>query len=179
METSAVGRMVDNLAMQLDTYQMTSPEPVARREPAPVIPVPPPKVQMEEPLDLGGAEAPMIEEPVASPAVTVRVQTTVALPAKKRRFGLFGLRRPEREDYQVEPRLEAPMPTAPRQHAPAIRASASAPSSAQAQAAPAARASAEAPREQAPSPDDLFAGVAEDDRFEIPAFLRRQANTGG
>jgi cell division protein FtsZ len=26
--------------------------------------------------------------------------------------------------------------------------------------------------------DDLFAGVAEDDRFEIPAFLRRQANAG-
>ncbi len=42
-----------------------------------------------------------------------------------------------------------------------------------------ARAPAEPPRQQAPSPDDLFAGVAEDDRFEIPAFLRRQANTGG
>jgi cell division protein FtsZ len=27
--------------------------------------------------------------------------------------------------------------------------------------------------------DDLFAGVSEDDRFEIPAFLRRQANSGG
>jgi hypothetical protein len=26
--------------------------------------------------------------------------------------------------------------------------------------------------------NDLFAGVAEDDRFEIPAFLRRQAKTG-
>jgi hypothetical protein len=43
-----------------------------------------------------------------------------------------------------------------------------------------ARAAVEPPRQQqTPSPDDLFAGVSEDDRFEIPAFLRRQANSGG
>jgi cell division protein FtsZ len=41
------------------------------------------------------------------------------------------------------------------------------------------RAAAEALRQQNQSVDDLFSGVAEDDRFEIPAFLRRQANSGG
>ena len=33
------------------------------------------------------------------------------------------------------------------------------------------------PQPQAPA-DDLFADVAENDRFEIPAFLRRQAKMG-
>jgi hypothetical protein len=33
-------------------------------------------------------------------------------------------------------------------------------------------------RPQPQAPDDLFAGVAENDRFEIPAFLRRQVKTG-
>jgi cell division protein FtsZ len=165
-----------NLAMQLDTLQMNAPEPVVRREPAPVIPVPPPKVQMEEPLDLGGHDAPMIEEAVSS-AVSVRVHTSLTPPVRKRRFGLFGLGRREREEYPVEPRLETPMPAAPRQPA---TTTARAPSGAPAPATSVSpRVTAEAPRQQNPSPDDLFAGVAEDDRFEIPAFLRRQANTGG
>jgi cell division protein FtsZ len=47
------------------------------------------------------------------------------------------------------------------------------------QQAPAPTARAAEPKQQAPAPDDLFAGVSEDDRFEIPAFLRRQANSGG
>jgi cell division protein FtsZ len=192
VETSAVGRMMDNLAMQLETHMAVAPvpvpEPVVKREPASVIPVPPPKVQIqpEEPLVLGGADAPMIQEPVHH-TVTMRVEPVPAAAPKRRRFGLFGLRRTEREEYPVEPRLETPMPTATRQPvAPGTRAPATAPTQAAVQPAaqaPAAsaRAQAEPPRQQipTPSPDDLFAGVSEDDRFEIPAFLRRQANSGG
>ena len=118
---------------------------------------------------------PMIEEAISS-AVSVRVHTSLTPPVRKRRFGLFGLGRREREEYPVEPRLETPMPSAARQPAVTARA----PSGTPAPASPASqRATAESPRQQNPSPDDLFAGVAEDDRFEIPAFLRRQANTGG
>jgi cell division protein FtsZ len=167
-ETSTVGRMVDNLAMQLETRQMTVPEPAVRREPASVIAVPPPKVQIEEPFALGGAEAPMIQEPV-SHTVTMRV----APAAKKRRFGLFGLRRSEPDEYPMEPRFEASTSTAARQPG-AARVHASTP---QAPAAQPSQAPALQPRNA--SAEDLFAGVAEDDRFEIPAFLRRQANTGG
>ena len=155
MESSTVGRMMDNLAVQLDTLQMTAPsaDPVARREPAPVIPVPPPKVQMEEPFVLGGAEAPMIAEAVSSHTVTMRVETkpAAAAPPKRRRFGLFGLRRAEPEEYPVEPRMEPPMPQAPRQPvATTARPSAPAQPAPQqpAQApAPAARAAAEPPRQ--------------------------------
>jgi cell division protein FtsZ len=175
-ETSAMGRTMDNLARQLDTFQMTVPEPVVRNEPAPVIPVPPPKVQMEAPLDLGGMEAPMIEEPVAT-AAPVRAGAS-AIQSKW--LGLFGRKRVERRDYPVEPRLEQPMPV-PRQPA-AARPAPSAPPAAPAQTQAASvspRAAAEALRQQTQSADDLFSGVAEDDRFEIPAFLRRQANSGG
>jgi hypothetical protein len=187
METPTISRMMDNLAVQLDQLQMTSPvaEPVAKRDPAPVIPVPPPKVQMEEPLVLGGADAPIIAEPVSSHTMTVRMesQPMVAQPQKRKRFGLFGFRRTEREEY-VEPRIEVPAPAAPRQQ---VAPTAQAPTRQTATAsqplqasAPTARAPAEPPRQQqAPSPDDLFAGVSEDERFEIPAFLRRQANSGG
>jgi cell division protein FtsZ len=187
MDSPAISRMMDNLAVQLDTLQMTVPnsEPVAKREPAPVIPVPPPKVQMEEPLILGGAEAPMIAEPV-SHTVTMRVETKPLATPTKRFLGLFGRRRSEREEYLVEPRIETPVPVAPRQ--PIATATARPPASALVQPvsqpqpaqAPSARAAAEPPRQQqTPTPDDLFAGVSEDDRFEIPAFLRRQANSGG
>jgi cell division protein FtsZ len=194
VETSAVGRMMDNLAMQLETHMAVAPvpvpEPVVKREPAAVIPVPPPKVQIQpdEPLVLGGADAPMIQEPVHH-TVTLRVEPAPAAAPKRRRFGLFGLRRTDREEYPVEPRLEAPMPIVTRQSVasatptrPATSASAQASVQPATQAqAPTARAQAEPPRQQAPtpSPEDLFAGVSEDDRFEIPAFLRRQANTGG
>ena len=179
---------MDNLAMQLETHMAVSPvpvpEPVVKREPASIIPVPPPKVQIQadEPLVLGGADAPMIQEPVHH-TVTMRVEPAPAVAPKRRRFGLFGLRRTEREDYPVEPRLETPMPTVTRQP---VATTARPPAQATVQPAlqatpPSARAQAEPPRQQTatPSPDDLFAGVSEDDRFEIPAFLRRQANSGG
>ena len=189
MDGPSISRMMDNLAVQLDTLQMTAPasEPVARREPAPVIPVPPPKVQMEEPLVLGGAEAPMIAEPMAyTHTVTMHIEPKPAVTPTKRYLGLFGRRRTEREDYPVEPRMETPAPTAPRQPIATTptRQTMSAPaqpvSQPQSAPAPSTRAAAEPPRQQpTPSADDLFAGVSEDDRFEIPAFLRRQANSGG
>ena len=168
-ESAAVGRPMDNLARQLDTFQMTAPETV-RNEPAPVIPVPPPKVTMEAPLDLGGIEAPMIEEPVA---VTVRTEAS----APSRWLGLFGGRKKaERQEY-VEPRME---PAAPRQPTATARPAAPSTPPVQGQAAPVSpKAAAEALRQQSEPADDLFSGVAEDDRFEIPAFLRRQANSGG
>src|SRR5262245_27829667 len=117
MESPAV-RMVDNLAMQLDTLMAPIAVQELVRNPAPVIPVPPPKVQMEEPLNLGGAEAPIIQE-VVSRAISTPVETRpVAAPAqalKRRLFGgLFGgSRRAEPEEYVIEPRFEAPMPAAP------------------------------------------------------------------
>jgi cell division protein FtsZ len=177
MDTPAVSRMMSNLAEQLDTLQMTTTavaEPVAKRDPAPVIPVPPPKVQMEEPLVLGGAEAPMIAEPV-TPKMTMRVEAKPVTSPTKRFLGLFGGRRraePEQQ-YQVEPRMEvaAPVqPAAPRQPG----AAAPAQPAAQPQQAPVPTARAAEPKQQATAPDDLFAGVSEDERFEIPAFLRRQ-----
>jgi cell division protein FtsZ len=183
---SPATRMVDNhnLAVQLDTLQMMAPvqEHVIRKDPAPVIPVPPPRVQMEEPLDLGGANAPIIQDAVsrAIPARAEARPAPAAPPQKRRLFGgLFGGRRPEYEAQPIEPRFEPPMQAAPRQQATAPRAQAPAQAAPQAPQSAPARATAEQPRPQNPSPDDLFAGVAEDDRFEIPAFLRRQGNTGG
>jgi len=132
-------------------------------------------VQMEEPLTLGTVDTPIIQEAV-SRAIHARAEARPALgtPTQKRRLfgGLFGGRRPEYEAQPIEPRFEPPMPAAaPRAQAPAQAAPQPQP--------PAQRATAEPPRQQNPSPEDLFAGVAEDDRFEIPAFLRRQGNTGG
>mgnify|MGYP003578032812 CR=1 FL=1 len=85
MDAPSISRMMDNLAVQLDTLQMTAPasEPVAKRDPAPVIPVPPPKVQMEEPLVLGGADTPIIAEPV-SPTMTVRIEPKQGVAPPKR-----------------------------------------------------------------------------------------------
>src|SRR6185503_1245680 len=166
METPAISRMMNNLAEQLDTLQMTAPsiaEPVARREPAPVIPVPPPKVQLEEPFVLGGSEAPMIADPVSvSHYVSTHIEPKPAVTATKRFLGLFGRRRTEREEYPVEPRMETPAPTAPRQPIATTptRQTMSAPaqpvSQPQQAQAPSARTAGEPPRQQpTPSADDL------------------------
>jgi cell division protein FtsZ len=134
---------------------------------------------MEEPLVLGGAEAPMIAEPVA-PRATMHAEAKPMVASSTKRFlGLFGRRRAEPEQqYQVEPRMEAAAPVHPSVSRQPV-ASAPAPTVAQPQQAPAPTARVAEPKQQAPAPDDLFAGVSEDDRFEIPAFLRRQANSGG
>jgi len=240
VETIAVSRLqqiqLDNLAQEFaPQVEMQVAEPVV----AEVTPMPPPVVAhvQEEPFDLGGVEAPVIEE-VAPPPPPPPVQPPLHAfhePKRRRGFGLFGRRR-EREEY-IEPRVETPsrgMPQAaafrtppppPPQQAQAPQpAPAPAPAAAPAPAqAPAYRTAAQPPsyprapaappspaaRTPAPPPplppqpaqakaasaqavpvsthaaaenlragDDLFAGVAEDDRFEIPAFLRRQGNAG-
>jgi cell division protein FtsZ len=124
--------------------------------------------QPEEPLTLGGAEAPMLETPPQIEVQPLRDFRAPAEPQPKRRgFGLFG-RRPRAEPRErVEPALTIQREPA----APEVPSRAQVAPSAPARAAEPAR----APQQPA---SDLFAGVAEDDRFEIPAFLRRQANTG-
>jgi len=96
---------------------------------------------------------------------------------------MFGRKKSvERQDQQVEPRMEPAMPAAPRQPTTTTRTAQSTPPAptAQTQASSVSpKAAAEALRQQTQSADDLFSGVAEDDRFEIPTFLRRQANSGG
>jgi len=121
--------------------------------------------QPDEPLTLGGVEAPVMEALPRAEVQPLRDYRAPAEPQKRRGFGLFGRRR-------AEPRIEPALTIQREPAAPDIssRAQMSAP------AAPA-RAT-ETTRTQQQPPSDLFAGVAEDDRFEIPAFLRRQANTG-
>ncbi len=199
VETMTVSRLqiqMDNLAHNLDARaEFSVAEPVLA-ETAPV--QQPAQPRMEEPFDLGGAEAPVIEEP--EPGRAPAMEQPLGdfhhqEPPKRRRFGLFGRRRSEREDY-MEPRVEmpgvvpatpmavsppraAPLRTPQPAPAPVARAPAQAPAVREpAQAMPiSARAAAETLQTRAAA-DDLFAGVAEDDRFEIPAFLRRQASAG-
>jgi cell division protein FtsZ len=153
-----------------------------------------------EPLDLS-AELEMAEArpaPVAAPAL--REFPREPMPQEREKRGMFsglfgGRRRVERAERPIEPVLERPRAPAVTQAVaqPIGRpASASAPQAAapppaaqqparEPQAQPQTRSiqtSADpAQKSQAPA-DDLFAGVADDDRFEIPAFLRRQAKTG-
>jgi cell division protein FtsZ len=84
--------------------------------------------------------------------------------AEKRGFGLFGRKR------EVKPEKPAVQP------APVRVPSAPAPSPVVARVEPEVRPAAEP--QKAPS-EDLFAGQQESDPFEIPAFLRRQVNSGG
>jgi cell division protein FtsZ len=135
--------------------------------------------QFEEPMNLGGVEAPIMEELSSRPmAMREFAAPPMAQERQKRRgfAGLFGGRRRAEPERAVEPALERPRaPAAPKVVAQPI---AQAPQMAAPQTAPqpVAQAAARAPG-QTPT-DDLFAGVAEDDRFEIPAFLRRQAKLG-
>jgi cell division protein FtsZ len=188
VETMTVSRLqvqMDNLAHDLNAHlEYAVPEPVlAEVAPAPQLTEP----QTEEPFELGGAEAPIIEEPAPPPPLG---EFHHQEPPKRRRFGLFGRRRPEREDY-IEPRVEmpgvipaAPVAAAPQRAAPPPR-TAAPPRTREPAPAPAVREpsqampiSQRAAAENLQTRDDLFAGVAEDERFEIPAFLRRQANAG-
>jgi cell division protein FtsZ len=163
---------------------------------APVMEAPAPLVATfaEEPMTLGGIEAPMMEEPRAQ-LNRMREFAPMSAPQEKERRGVFGLfggrRRSERVNRTVEPVLEKPrvaMPSLPEAAAaraalppqpahaapqPQVQTAQTTPPT-QPQAAAPSRATDTRPQAQAPA-DDLFAGVSEDDRFEIPAFLRRQA----
>jgi hypothetical protein len=118
-----------------------------------------------EPLMLGGEDAPAIEEEPLPPQPQRDRVAEMAAPQK--RFGLFGRgRREERIDPTMDPRAAAAALKATAQimarHAP--------PGSQAAQQV-------QQPVEpQTKAPEDLFGGATEDDRFEIPAFLRRQSN---
>jgi cell division protein FtsZ len=140
-------------------------------------------VELGDTLELGGMDTPAIEEP----RELVKPMREVARPAVRERrgvFGLFGRRRQEK----VEPRLEKSdelRPTRmPKAAAQPIGRTQAEPMPVLQQPAPQApmvspRAAAEGLRQPKTQPgDDLFDGVTADDRFEIPAFLRRQANTG-
>ncbi len=140
-----------------------------------------------EPLNLNTADIvepePVMQTP-PPPRDFVR-ETPVPVPERRGMFGgLFGgRRRAERSERMVEPSLERPRAAAPAQ---AVARPLTRPPQMPAQTAPqpapepARRAHAQAATGTSANgqPDDLFAGVAEDDRFEIPAFLRRQAKTG-
>jgi cell division protein FtsZ len=127
-----------------------------------------------EPLMLGGADAPAIEEeplPPQPPRESRMAQAQANDP--RRRFGLFGRAKPEQ---RVEPAMESTRAAAAALRATALVMARSVPQPAS-QAVPQDQATPQQSAEtQATSPEDLFAGVNEDDRFEIPAFLRRQIN---
>jgi hypothetical protein len=102
----------------------------------------------------------------------LREFATQQVPREKERrriFGIFGGRR------RAEPPPVAARTPVIAQGLPPQPSVASAPS--ESQAAVSARDPEPRPQPQAPA-DDLFADVAENDRFEIPAFLRRQAKMG-
>ena len=122
-----------------------------------------------EPLMLGGEDAPAIQEEPLPPQPQRDRVAEMAAP-QKQRFGLFGRgRREERIDPTVDTRAAA---TALRATAQVMARHAPQPV---AQPAPQAQVPQTA-EPQAKSPEDLFGGATEDDRFEIPAFLRRQSN---
>jgi cell division protein FtsZ len=119
--------------------------------------------QLDEPMILGGVEAPFVQERL-SRAQALREFAPQPIPREKERrrvFGIFGGRR------RVEPPRAPVMPQVLPPE-PSLSASPSEPQAA---------ASEGRAQQQAPA-DDLFADVAENDRFEIPAFLRRQAKMG-
>ena len=140
-------------------------------------------VALDEPMDLGGIDAPILESPAPVERTLNDFGPARARPERKGMFGgLFGRKR---EAVVAEPRREPPMVQAQRSEEPPVaRPQAPVPTRSSAPAQPEAErvsphAAAEAMRQRQNAPsDDLFSDVAEEERFEIPAFLRRQANTG-
>ena len=146
---------------------------------------PEPGSAADEPLMLGGADAPALDDlpPIAAPSLRNFSREPAPAPELRERRGMFGglfggRKRPQSVE-RPEPALEPVRVQAARQMAPAP-VERPVPQQAPAQQAapqPAASVRANEQRPQAPA-DDLFAGVEDSDRFEIPAFLRRQAKTG-
>ena len=95
-------------------------------------------------------------------------------------FGMFGRRRGDEREQAADQPEQADRVQRSRKGNPqtAARGSETQPApQAMPQAGPiSARIAAEDLRRAQPA-DDLFDGVTEDDRFEIPAFLRRQSGT--
>jgi hypothetical protein len=111
----------------------------------------------------------MQEHPSTAQALRAFAPQPVPREKERRRvFGIFGGRR--RVEPQIAiPRAAATPPALPPQPSLAVPT--------EPQAAASARDPDGRPQQQAPA-GDLFADVAENDRFEIPAFLRRQAKMG-
>jgi cell division protein FtsZ len=179
---SPVHQRVANLAEEFASrVDMPLPEEAAA-EAAP---------QIEEPMTLGGEDAPALDEPPAE-APRLREFAHEPAPQERERRGVFaglfgGRRRAERMERAVEPPFERSGKPAMTQAvaqplgrtAPIHVAQQAVQSPVQAQQPAAQTATQPRTGDEAPvQPGDLFAGVAEDDRFEIPAFLRRQAKTG-
>jgi cell division protein FtsZ len=161
-------RQIEQLAQEINARADATLREAAMREALAQV------SQTGEPMMLGGADAPAIEEePLPpQPARESRIPAPAADP--RRRFGLFGRAKPEE---RIEPAIEST-----RAAAAALRATAQVMErgTAQSMTTPAtptqANAAAQPVEAQIKSPEDLFAGVNEEDRFEIPAFLRRQTN---
>jgi cell division protein FtsZ len=135
----------------------------------------PAAAEAAEPLNLGGTDTPIVEDRAAPPPVMREILSQDR--GRRSMFGgLFGGRkRVERTEPAVEPSFERPRAT----QAIAQPIGRMAPPPAREAQQPAAQSRGGETRQPAQSKaGDLFEGVAEDDRFEIPAFLRRQAKTG-
>jgi cell division protein FtsZ len=163
---SAVHQQVVNLAQEF----VSRVEAPLREDPA---------VRAAESIDVRSAEA-FVAKEMTPPLPPLHELAREPMPQEREKrsmfSGLFGGRRlPERHERDLEPSLERPRATATSptiaqaaEKSPTISAPPPAPP-------PPAKEAQQAAQGHA---NDLFAGVAEDDRFEIPAFLRRQAKTG-
>jgi cell division protein FtsZ len=130
--------------------------------------VPAQPISPAEPLILGDVETPMLEddmEPIPAAIQPMQAMRPAPQPepedAPRRRFGFLGRKEKKPEPARMEP---APMPR------PAPRATA------QVMARTPAVEPQRAPQPQKNVAEDLFPEAAKDDKFEIPAFLRRQTN---
>ncbi len=130
--------------------------------------VPAQPISPAEPLILGDVETPMVEddmEPIPAAIQPMQTMRPASQPepedAPRRRFGFLGRKEKKPEPARMEP---SPMPR------PAPRATAQ---------VMARTPAVEPQRTQQPQKnvaEDLFPEAAKDDKFEIPAFLRRQTN---
>jgi len=168
---SPVHRQVANLAQE---FAPLADAPLPHLQAAP---------QSDEPMNLGGADAPAIEE---TPSAAQGLRNFAPQPVqreKRRGFSLFGGRR---RAERIEPPQETPRASATSQavaqpigRTPQMAVPQPAPAAPQPapQTASTLRNVDGRPQTQSPA-DDLFGGASETDRFEIPAFLRRQAKMG-
>jgi hypothetical protein len=123
-----------------------------------------------DPLDLGGLEAPAIMEKAERPMLAELPRVVEPERQRRRVFGLFGGRKRVEPAPQIEPRME-PLrrsPFAREESEPQAGISTFALQGSQPIESPAPAAQ----QDQRNAADDLFSNSEE--RFEIPAFLRRQ-----